>query len=208
MPNTIAASGPREGVVPSDAPVRQRLLASAIELFTRSGYANTTVREIVEAAGVTKPSLYYHFQSKEGLYLAIMQETYVEYDALVDRLCSAGGTSWERIRGLCVGIFSAMEERLPMVRLTYALYYGPPQGAPFFDFDRYHHKLEGALQGLLKEGAEASEFRPGSLEDMTLAVMAVMNVVIENALCHPDRNVGREGLERLLSLVYQGLSPR
>jgi TetR/AcrR family transcriptional regulator len=202
------ASKSQEAAVPADAPVRKRLLASAVELFTSRGYATTTVREIVEAAGVTKPSLYYHFQSKGGLYLAIMQETYAEFDALVDRLCSAEGTPWEKVRGLCAGVFSAMEERLPMVRLTYALYYGPPQGAPFFDFERYHRKLEGALYALLKEGVEASDLRADSLEDMTLAVMAVVNVVIETALCHPESSVGREGLERLLSLVYQGICPR
>lgn len=35
--------------------VRQKLLAEALRLFTSRGYAATTVREIVEGAGVTKP---------------------------------------------------------------------------------------------------------------------------------------------------------
>ena len=52
--------------------VRERLLREALRLFTERGYAATTVREIVAAAGVTKPVLYYYFGSKEGLYLEIM----------------------------------------------------------------------------------------------------------------------------------------
>ena len=43
---------------------RERLLSGATELFASKGYAATTVREIVERAGVTKPVLYYYFRSK------------------------------------------------------------------------------------------------------------------------------------------------
>jgi TetR/AcrR family transcriptional regulator len=39
--------------------VRKRLLKAALELFTKKGFAATSVREIVEIAGVTKPVLYY-----------------------------------------------------------------------------------------------------------------------------------------------------
>ena len=52
--------------------VRERLLTEALRLFTSKGFSATSVREIVESAGVTKPVLYYYFGSKEGLYLEIM----------------------------------------------------------------------------------------------------------------------------------------
>ena len=52
---------------------RQRLLDAAAELFNGKGYAATTVREIVKAAGVTKPVLYYYFKNKEGIFLELMR---------------------------------------------------------------------------------------------------------------------------------------
>ena len=52
---------------------RQRLLETATELFAEKGYAGTSVREIVDRAGVSKPVLYYYFKSKEGLYYAILE---------------------------------------------------------------------------------------------------------------------------------------
>ena len=48
---------------------RERLLETASHLFAEKGYASTSVREIVARAGVSKPVLYYYFQSKEGLLL-------------------------------------------------------------------------------------------------------------------------------------------
>src|SRR3954469_14417239 len=44
----------------------------AARLFATHGYEATSVRMIVEAAGVTKPTLYYHFVSKEGLAQAVL----------------------------------------------------------------------------------------------------------------------------------------
>jgi TetR/AcrR family transcriptional repressor of mexJK operon len=50
-----------------------RIIAAATELFLRDGYSNTNVEQVAAAAGVTKPTVYSHFGSKEGLLLSITQ---------------------------------------------------------------------------------------------------------------------------------------
>lgn len=57
-----------------DTCTRGEILKQAAKLFAQRGFDAVSVREIVEAAGCTKPSLYYHFESKEGLALALMGE--------------------------------------------------------------------------------------------------------------------------------------
>lgn len=53
---------------------RRRLIEdAATELFARRGYAATTVEDIVRAAGVTKPMLYRHFESKQELCIALLE---------------------------------------------------------------------------------------------------------------------------------------
>jgi AcrR family transcriptional regulator len=51
---------------------RQQLFAVALELFAHRGYRSTTMDDIAEAAGVTKPLLYQHFSSKRALYLELV----------------------------------------------------------------------------------------------------------------------------------------
>ena len=63
----------KNDIKPLEAGTRERLLETASQLFASKGYASTSVREIVARAGVSKPVLYYHFQSKEGLYYAILE---------------------------------------------------------------------------------------------------------------------------------------
>src|SRR5213079_1613249 len=53
---------------------REQLLAVALEVFARQGFHGTTMNEVAEAAGVTKPVLYQHFRSKRDLFLALLAE--------------------------------------------------------------------------------------------------------------------------------------
>jgi AcrR family transcriptional regulator len=53
---------------------REQLLDVALDVFSSNGFHNTSMNEVAEAAGVTKPVLYQHFASKRELYLALLQE--------------------------------------------------------------------------------------------------------------------------------------
>ena len=70
---------------------RERLLETAIAIFAEKGYAGTSVREIVEQAGVSKPVLYYYFQSKEGLFLAILEMAENMQKELLARVLKSAG---------------------------------------------------------------------------------------------------------------------
>jgi|SRR5580698_8497195 AcrR family transcriptional regulator len=50
---------------------RERILDVALDLFTEQGYEQTSLREIAEKLGVTKAALYYHFASKDKIFLAL-----------------------------------------------------------------------------------------------------------------------------------------
>lgn len=53
---------------------REQLLQVALEVFARQGFHGTSMNDVAEAAGVTKPVLYQHFDSKRSLYLALLEE--------------------------------------------------------------------------------------------------------------------------------------
>jgi AcrR family transcriptional regulator len=52
---------------------RQHIIDVAITSFSRTGYHNTSMTDIADAVGVTKPVLYQHFDSKRALYLEILR---------------------------------------------------------------------------------------------------------------------------------------
>ncbi len=188
--------------------VRQRLLAAATDLFARKGYAATTVREIVDSARVTKPVLYYYFANKEGIYLELMRLTFSNVDYLLDFSRGQKGSTREKLLRFCDQAFSLFMENIEAVRVMYAIYYGPHQGAPFFDFDAYHLKFQEAIRRLVEEGIRKGELRKGDAEDITWAILGAVNVVMEVQLGHPEMGLGPEGLARVLNLIFQGLSKK
>ncbi|MEY4360834.1 MAG: hypothetical protein RL391_140 [Actinomycetota bacterium] len=53
---------------------REQLLSVALAVFARNGFHNTSMNDVADAAGITKPVLYQHFASKRELYLAVIDE--------------------------------------------------------------------------------------------------------------------------------------
>ena len=200
------AAGRKDRTEPENGSVRQRLLTAATDLFTQRGYAATTVREIVGAAGVTKPVLYYYFRNKEGIYLELMRQAFARLDELIAGSVGDRGSAIQRLLRLCDRVYTLFMENVKLARVMYSIYYGPHQGAPFFDFDAYHLKFQEAVRGLIQEGVRNGEFRKGNPEDMTWAILGAINVAMEVHLGHIELELGREGLARVLKLIFQGIS--
>lgn len=53
---------------------REQILDVAVQVFARHGFHGTSMNDVAEAVGVTKPVLYQHFDSKQDLYLALLAE--------------------------------------------------------------------------------------------------------------------------------------
>ena len=75
-PDATATATPRRHqpvppLVDAKSDTRQRILDVALDLFTEQGYDGTSLREIAEQLGVTKAALYYHFESKEDILMAL-----------------------------------------------------------------------------------------------------------------------------------------
>ena len=58
----------------SESDKGKAILAGALQVFTKYGYAAASMDRIASAAGVSKPTLYSYFQDKEGLFVALMQQ--------------------------------------------------------------------------------------------------------------------------------------
>lgn len=189
-----------------EAGARERLLTAALTLFNDKGYAAASVREIVEAAGVTKPVLYYYFGNKEGLYLELMESSYHTFESLAGNVESLQGSAQEKIVEFCSNLFEISLQKLPLVRLMYAIYYGPPQGAPHFDLDVYAARMMELIQQMVRAGIASGEFQESNIEDVARTIFAVIASTINEQLCPRELKPDRETMVRMLRLVLKGVA--
>ena len=60
---------------------RERILMAALEQFSQNGYAGTNIRELTASLGLAKSSMYKHFESKEEIWNALLDDMAAYYEA-------------------------------------------------------------------------------------------------------------------------------
>jgi AcrR family transcriptional regulator len=81
---------------------RRKIIASAVELFNEIGYPATGLGDIIERAEMTKGALYYHFDSKESLATAIIEEGSAR---LAEAFRNISTSSTPALEGIIHGVF-------------------------------------------------------------------------------------------------------
>lgn len=183
---------------------RERILETATDLFAEKGYTGTYVREIVEKAGVSKPALYYYFKSKEGLFYAVLEWATDAQREILNEVFEASGTVLDRYIFLYRRLYEGIQEYQSLYKMIHGLIYGPPQGAPDYDFYKFQAEMFVAVKRIYAEGLTAGEIKDADEDEVAFLVLSLIDFClnIDNAapeLADPKRP------ERLLKLAFQGL---
>lgn len=93
--------------------VPDQVLRAALDLFAAQGYANTSVQQIVAAAGVTKGALYHYFASKDDLLFAIYERMLSLQKQRLDDIMDAGGPVLDVLRTACEDVVVTSIDFLP-----------------------------------------------------------------------------------------------
>jgi len=184
---------------------RRRLIEAAIQIFDRKGYAASSVREIAEAAGVTKPVVYYHFGSKEGLLVAILDEAVRDFSSTIDAAVARAGTARERMVRLCEDVYGLFERNVSVARVAHMVFLGPRDVAPPYDLMVLERRLRESVVRIVTDGQAADELRDVDAEDVALATMGILEGCQDRQMFPELSQVGHDGLRRILNLLFDGL---
>jgi AcrR family transcriptional regulator len=77
---------------------REHILSVASRVFAEKGYRATTLQEIADEVGVTRPSFYYHFKSKQEILAAIVDVAFERAEEAVEQATATGGSAIDQIR--------------------------------------------------------------------------------------------------------------
>lgn len=87
---------------------RGALMDAAARLFAEQGYRATTIRDIASAAGMLPGSVYYHFESKDALLVAVYREGVARIIARVDAATESENDPWARLEAASAGHLQAI----------------------------------------------------------------------------------------------------
>jgi AcrR family transcriptional regulator len=191
---------------PDTAPsaVRERILEQATRLFSTKGYNGVSVREIVEAAGITKPTLYYYFGSKEKLFETIIAGTINEFQEHLRCLVGSGDSIRERLTHICQAHFDFALRKIEQCRLVYVTYFSNDRNIIGIDLDAHFARNIELIRDVFREGIAAGELRAGDPWLMAFHFVGVINFFIM-AIAYNPSVIPTEGLaETVVSQTLDG----
>ncbi len=89
--------------------VHERVINASLLLFTKQGYFNTSVPDIVKASGCSTGSIYHHFKDKEGIASALYESLVMRMNLALDEIEMQFPTSKQRCRAVIKLLFRITE---------------------------------------------------------------------------------------------------
>lgn len=80
---------------------REQILQEAQRLFVAEGIAQVTTRQIAQAVGISQPSLYAHFASRDAIAVELCRRAFETLEARLVAVAAGGGTAAHRLEQLC-----------------------------------------------------------------------------------------------------------
>lgn len=147
-------------------------MANAADLFDRGGYHATSVAQLARAVGLSKPTLYHYFSSKDEILFAIHEEF---IDLLVDRQHErAGMAPGENLREIMRDILGLMDSHRGHIRVFFEHY---RELAPEHQetIRRKRDAYAGLVEGVIRRGIDDGTLRPVDPRLTALALFGMCN---------------------------------
>lgn len=194
---------------PESHEARNRIIEVAADLFLKQGYGATGIAQILEAAGVLRGSLYYHFPTKEDLLLATLEwRKRMLWPEVITPVFDRVDDPLERLFGILDGyrqmlLICEFQMGCPIGNLALELSESNPRARQLLaeNFENWKNAIRGCLEEAQGQGRLPEDSNTNDLAHYVLTVMegAVMLARTYRTIETYDRaiNLLRDHFERL-----------
>lgn len=185
-----------------------KLLESALTLFSEKGYEGTSIREIIEGAGVTRPVLYYYFENKEDLFKRLVDVKFGELVAQIEEVKATVKGCAARLKKIIRVAFALVETQPEATHLILQVFFSPPQQGPNLDKVRLAHMRFRHLEEIMQQGIDNKEIGGGDAQSLALYFQGIMDMHIMAKSNRPETRLMPELADGLVDLFMMGASYR
>jgi AcrR family transcriptional regulator len=142
---------------------RAQILQAALTCFSRKGYHQTTMDDIVEEAGLSKGGVYWHFGSKKELFLALFEPFLDATEQIMLTALDTGNSARDKLEATLelsstLSTSDEFQEIMPLMIDVWAQNWRDPEVNDVAT--GMYHRLLGPFVQLIEEGIASGEFKP------------------------------------------------
>ena len=197
-------------MVTTDSSTRHQVLHAALKIFADCGYEGTSVQDIVEAARVTKPTLYYYFGNKAELYQALVDYAHDERRRLMQAAAERGGTLADKLVEILAAVFDFLRNNRDLMRITFATAFAAPGELPaeIHYVEKCSRNFE-FIHELIRRGQAAGELdRRFDSKELAFGIYGQLNMYLTAHLLMPDCKLNRQTAQRIVQLFLAGAAAK
>lgn len=189
---------------------REQLLRKALTVFSKKGYAATTLEDIAREAEVTRGAIYWHFGSKAELFNTLIREFSDRANIIMQRAVAEGGTLLDIIRRVFVRQLQVIEEDREMQALM-ELYLFKTGLVPELEEGRQQQIASGIaliemLADIMQQGIAQGLLRSDvDTKVMARACLASQNGLINMWLTTPTQFSLKANAESFIDILMAGI---
>jgi len=186
---------------------RQIILDAALRLFSTQGYAGASMQEIAQASEFSIGTLYNFFETKEYLYLTIIEEKFRRAKETLEAALIGEQDCVEKIRKAVGALLSFMEENRDFFNIFLGIrsvHDAAMHGGIHKKMMEYHQEHVRFFEGLIEEGKHSGLFRDFSSLELALSLIGNCNAAIHDWLMGPGETSLLARHERILDLFFHG----
>jgi AcrR family transcriptional regulator len=181
---------------------RQALVDSALDLFTKRGYAGTSLEAIVRRARVTKGALYHHFTGKQALFEAVFDQVETAAMNRLSKVVAGDGTAWERA---IAGVQEFVRVCLEPAHQRIVIHEAPV----VMGWERWRETEEQFSYGLVRATVEAlveaGEIEPLPVEVTARILFGALSAGAEAIASSKDKKRAAADVTRTIVAVMEGM---
>ena len=132
---------------------RSKILSCALELFASYGYEAVGVQRIVEAAQVTKPTLYHYFGSKKGLLNTLLETYFSKLYQVIEEGVVYKGDLPLTLNKVAMAYFNFSNQNPVFYRMQLTMWFAPTQSEAFQAVSSFNKKQQHLLENLFIQAA-------------------------------------------------------
>jgi AcrR family transcriptional regulator len=188
---------------------RARILRSALECFSRSGYDATGVAEICAAAGVSKGAFYHHFSTKQAVFIELLSAWLGALDARFAEVRAAAPSVPAALRAMARSarqVFTDARGQLPM----YLEFWLQASREPAI-WERTvepYRRYEEYFAGLVRAGVAEGSLRPVDPQVAAHALIALAIGLLLQGLAGANGVDWASEAERSIEMILEGLEEK
>jgi AcrR family transcriptional regulator len=165
------------------SPSAEKILQVAIEILARKGYSATSTREIVEAAGVTKPMLYYYFGNKAGVCQAGIRRISEDFFGRLEGVFGRDHDPRARLVDFVWTNFEFMRDHHDASLFFMSLFFGPERQQFKDDFETVGARMREMTGRLVQQAIAGGVLRSGCEEGFSMAIHGCIDAWHKTSIC-------------------------